>query len=424
MARRSLVSGSGDWSCILNKRILIHDFAGHPFQVQLSRELALREHEVIHVYCASLQTTPRGALTKTKDDPESLEIKGLNLKSSLEKFSFVTRWRQENEYGRLLAREVKRSRPDVVLSANTPLDAQRRLLAACRKCEGRFVFWVQDLIGIATKRLLSDRVPLLGPVIGEYYERLERRLLRNSDALILITEDFLPVMQAYGIKKMNLEVIENWAPLEEMPSLPQENEWAGAHGLQDKQCLLYSGTLGMKHNPQLLLDLALQFRNDDDVRIVVVSEGQGADWLRQRAEEHGLENLLLLDFQPYEELPQVLASADVLLAILEPDAGVFSVPSKVLTYHCAARPMLLAVPSENLAARIVKRNETGICVAPTDSPAFQEAARGLLENEPLRERLAQNARKYAETTFDLVGIADAFEEALLPQQTGQRAGVG
>jgi len=29
-------------------RIGIHDFSGHPFQVQLSRELASRGHEVVH----------------------------------------------------------------------------------------------------------------------------------------------------------------------------------------------------------------------------------------------------------------------------------------------------------------------------------------------------------------------------------------
>ena len=42
-------------------RILVHDYAGHPFQVQLSRALAQRGHDVLHAYCASLQTTPISA---------------------------------------------------------------------------------------------------------------------------------------------------------------------------------------------------------------------------------------------------------------------------------------------------------------------------------------------------------------------------
>ena len=42
-------------------RILVSDYSGHPFQVQLSRELARRGHEVIHSYSAGFQT-PKGNL--------------------------------------------------------------------------------------------------------------------------------------------------------------------------------------------------------------------------------------------------------------------------------------------------------------------------------------------------------------------------
>ena len=49
--------------------IVMHDYAGHPFQVQLSRELAYRGHHVRHQYCTSY-TTGRGAVERRPDDPE------------------------------------------------------------------------------------------------------------------------------------------------------------------------------------------------------------------------------------------------------------------------------------------------------------------------------------------------------------------
>lgn len=393
-------------------RILVHDYAGHPFQVQLSRALAARGHVVLHTYCASLQTTPRGALTPQSGDPDTLTISGISLARPLEKFSFVTRWRQENEYGRLIARGVDRFRPDVVLSANTPLDAQRKLLRRCRRRGVRFVFWVQDLIGVAAQRLLSRKLPGVGHAIGAYYVRLERALLRRSDAVVLITDDFRPLMHSWGLAEDRLHAVENWAPLEEMPVRPRENTWAERHGLAGVRCLLYTGTLGMKHNPDLLLRLAVHFRDRVDVRVVVVSHGLGADWLRERRAEKGLDNLLLFGFQPYDEMPDVLGTGDVLLAVLEPDAGVFSVPSKVLTYLCAQRPLLMAVPAENLAARIVERAGAGITVSPTDADAFVDAAERLLANASQRDDLGRNARAHAERTFDIERIADAFEAIL------------
>jgi colanic acid biosynthesis glycosyl transferase WcaI len=48
-------------------RILIHDYAGHAFPVQLSRELARNGHQVTHAYAAGL-LTPRGALDRRVGD--------------------------------------------------------------------------------------------------------------------------------------------------------------------------------------------------------------------------------------------------------------------------------------------------------------------------------------------------------------------
>ena len=111
-------------------------------------------------------------------------------------------------------------------------------------------------------------------------------------------------------------------------------------------------------------------------------------------------------------MPEVLAAADVLMAVLEPDAGVFSVPSKILTYHCAGRPILAAIAAENLAARIVTRAGSGICVGPDKAPDFVDAAVKLRESSATRQNFSAAARRYAENHFDILQIADRFEQSL------------
>jgi len=56
-------------------RIHLHDFAGHPFQVQLSRRLAQRGHDVLHSHGAQV-VTGRGRLDVADDDPPTLRIAG------------------------------------------------------------------------------------------------------------------------------------------------------------------------------------------------------------------------------------------------------------------------------------------------------------------------------------------------------------
>ncbi len=392
-------------------RILLHDYAGHPFQVQLSRELAARGHHVLHLYCGSTHT-PRGELHRRADDPPGFDIGGLALSETIPKTSFVRRLRLEAQYAPLLLAACKQFQPDVVLSANTPSIPECRLAGWCCRHGVRFVSWIQDIYGLAAYRLLSRKLPGVGHLVGQYFIQLDKRAARRSDAIVVIAADFGKVLRGWGVDKSRIHVIHNWAPLEAMPLRPRDNEWARGQGLAGGIRFIYSGTLAMKHNPALLLELARQLDRDAAGELVVVSEGPGVEWLAEQASQQGLSTLRCLGFQPFEALPDVLGSADVLVAILEADAGVFSVPSKVLSYLCAGRPVLLAVPSENLAAKTVVECGAGLVVEPTDITGFCAAARRLIDSPQLRDEQGQAARRYAETHFDIHHIGDRFESIL------------
>lgn len=390
------------------KRILIHDYSGHAFPVQLSRQLASNGHDVLHLYSSSFQT-PHGKLAPQEDDAKTLRIESIDLGVPFAKYQFIKRRSQEIDYGKLLAKRIKAYKPDIVLSGNTPLDVQKYALQTSQKLDAKFFFWLQDVQGIAIKKILQQKMSFVGALIGQVYTNLEKRLLKQSDKVILISEDFEDVMEQWSVPKDKLEVIENWAPIEDIPVLDKDNSWSQEHNSADIFTFLYSGTMGLKHNPALLLEIALRYKDRDDVHVIVVSEGLGADWLREQITAHDLTNLHVLGFQAIETLPKVLASSDVLIAILEPAAGIFSVPSKVLSYMCANRAILLAVPEENLVARLVKKHDMGLVVSPENTKEFVEAANHLLESRDNLETYGNNARAYAETTFDIQTITRRFE---------------
>lgn len=390
-------------------RILVHDYPGQPFQPQLSRYLARLGHEVLHVFFQSFQS-PRGTFARRPDDPPGFKARGITIDEPFAKYSFLKRVFQERAYGHRLVEAIDAFRPDVALAGNAPLDIQAISFDYCRRQKIPFVYWHQDIYSLAIDRILRRKLPVIGALIGARYIALEKRLLRESDHIVTITEDFLPILTAWGVPREHVTVIENWAPREELPARSRANAWAVEHGLADKLVFLYSGTLGLKHNPDLLLQLARHYRDRPDVRVVVNSEGLGADWLRDNG--RGLDNLILLPFQPFERMPDVIATGDVLISILEPEAGIFSVPSKVLTYHCAGRPILAAIPPENLAARTIVRNRSGLVVAPGDTDGFIKAADRLAGDAALRAELGHNALDYANKTFDIEVVGARFAAIL------------
>lgn len=395
-------------------RIVVHDYAGHAFPTSLSRALAARGHEVVHAFASSLQT-PRGDLVCRPGDAPTLSFREIQMDPEYTryKYSFRRRRNMEVRYGKEVAKFISSWKPDAVLSGNTPTETQEPISRAATEGNGRFYYWVQDFYSLAVDRILRRKIPVAGAWIGAWYRHLDRRQFDRSSKIIAITGDFSPILSAeFGVDESRISVVPNWALIEDIPCLPKDNAWSRRHGLHDKFVYLYSGTIGMKHNPALLLELARKHAENPDVRVVIVSEGIGAEWLRKEAAAANLTNLLILPYQPFADLPAVLATGDVLVGILEEEAGTFSVPSKTLSYLCAGRPLLLAIPLDNLAARITRDHEAGLTVAPADMAGFLAAATELYEAPDLRAKLAKNARAYAEETFPIDKTAAIFDKIL------------
>lgn len=391
-------------------RILLHDCSGHPFQVQLSRELAARGHEVRHLYCSSF-TAAHGDLAARADDPVGFSVAPIDLGESFDKYNYRRRVAQEVTYGRRLADAAAAFEPDVMISCNDPLFTKAIGARWCRKTETPWIFWLQDFFSSGMAEAAIDAFGVAGRVPGAAFRRLEARLLREADHVVAITEDFMPTLDRWNVPEQRRTMIENWAPIEDLPVRPKVNDWSKRHGLDDKVVFLYAGTLGKKHDPAILIDLAKELRDRPEARVVVCSEGPRIDELKSDAEALQLDNMMILPFQPFGDLPDVLGSADVLLVILEAAAGRFSVPSKVLTSLCAGRPILGAMPRENLAAITIVRSHAGLVIEPDDRAEFLAAARSLLDPST-RQSMGTAARAYAERTFAIKPVTDRFEEIL------------
>ena len=392
-------------------RIAVHDYAGHPFQLELSRELAARGHDVLHLYCDSL-IGPRGAVAPAGGDPPSLRIEGVGIGRTFSTYSPARRLFDEVAYGRVAAQRLRAFGARVVLSANTPLLSQQRLMAEARRSRRRFVFWWQDSYGVGVNAVARRRSSTLASVVAWPVVALERRLLSRSDRVVAISDALRSQALQWGIRADRVDVVPNWAPLDEIVPGPSENRWKTGQGLAGAPLVVYAGTLGLKHDPTLLAELASALR-PSGARVAVISEGPG----RKRLEELkrsalAPENLVLLDYQPAEVLGQVLAAADVLVAVLEADAGTFSVPSKVLSYLCAGRPVVASIPRQNLAAEVLEESDAGICLEPGDRNGFVAAVTSLLDDVDERARLGSNGRRWAERHFDRTAIAERFERVL------------
>lgn len=397
-------------------RILVFDYSGHPFAAQLCRLLAARGRDVVHGHCEAYESG-KGQLSPAVGDVVRYESIGAGRRIS--KYEFRKRLFQELVLGAELAAMVRRERPDVVLIANTPLPTLSVAAAALWLFRTPWVLWQQDLNFAALASLAARRgTPILRSA-AVLMVRAERWCSRRASRIVVIADAFKVVHARWGTLGKTA-VIPNWAPLEEIVPRERCNDWAREHGLEQTVSIMYCGTLGLKHNPSLLVSLTREVRElGSDSTLVVVSEGPAVGVLGDEARRQGVP-LVLAPFQPYARLSDVLGSADVLVVLLEPDASAFSVPSKALSYLCAGRPVLGLLPAANAAATLL--GKAGGLVLPPAEESIATAARWVVAvtSNPHRAReLGSAARSMAESEFAVDTIVTRFDELLAATQAGR-----
>ncbi len=395
-------------------KVTLHDFSGHPFQAELSRRLAAAGHEVEHV-SAEQYVSGKGHLAVQPDDSPTLSFTGIALDLPFQKYAPLARLRFERAYAREWIQRLKASRPDVVIACNLPLVSMYLFARFARRARLPYVMWHQDIYSSGLADELHRKFP--GPVArlgAGLFRRMEAYCARNAGHVVAIGEAFKTVYPDWGVRPEDVSVIPNWAPLDKVFPVARDNPrsadvFPGNDGLR----LLYAGTIGRKHNPGLLVDLLAAVRAlGVDATLTVVSEGEAADDLAARAV--GDPTLRVLPFQPAADLPAVLSSADVLVALLEPDATKFSIPSKVLSYMAAGRPIVGLMPNDNPAAADIT-DCGGMVTDPTAAGVVAAAGwlAELADDPDRRTTIGAHTRELAERKFQADDVAARFEKILL-----------
>jgi colanic acid biosynthesis glycosyl transferase WcaI len=163
------------------------------------------------------------------------------------------------------------------LASNVPVFSLAIIWAWSAMTHTRWTLWLQDIPSGLAGVVAGDET-----MVTRSLRMLEYALIRRAPSIVTISGEFADEFAGAGIDPGRIVVIENWAPLGELPERPRHNEWSALHGLDDRFVFLYSGTLDKKHNPSLLRALASAFADDPTTEAVVVAECAGAEWLAEQ----------------------------------------------------------------------------------------------------------------------------------------------
>jgi len=301
------------------------------------------------------------------------------------------------------------ARPNLVLAVLQPLSQGVVLPGIARLKRAKLVFSIQDLHPDAQIKLGMVRSRLLIKML----KAVERYSYRHADALQVICEDFKSHCIENGAEQQSIAVIRNWIDLDLVKPRPRVNAFRHELGLSETDTvILLAGTVSMASGAEIMLAVAEKLFHDDRIRIVFVGEGVLLEQMIEAARNKALSNMLFCPLQPRERLADVQAISDISVVTVAPGAEQSSVPSKVLGYMAAARPVLASAAQESETARFIVESGAGVVVPPGDSDALAQAILSLQDRADARRAMGERGRRYLEERLSKQHIVDRYHEFL------------
>jgi colanic acid biosynthesis glycosyl transferase WcaI len=181
------------------------------------------------------------------------------------------------------------------------------------------------------------------------------------------------------------------------------------HGLSGRRVVMYAGNVGLSQSLDLVLGAARVFV-DTRPEVIFVINGGGAARPDLEAGASDLVNVRFVDMAPIEQLPEVLAAADIHVVPLRTGLARSSVPSKMYSILAAGRPILASVDEGTEVARTVEQAGAGVAVPPDDQGAFTAALERLLDDEVGLARMGEAARAFVVDWASPAAVAASYED--------------
>jgi len=240
---------------------------------------------------------------------------------------------------------------------------------------------------------------------------IERFILQKGNYVSTLTLGMKQHILNKGIEKDKILMLPNWVDLDFIRPLSIDKSLRGQYDIpQNDIVILYSGNMGKKQGLELIIEVACEYKDRSDIHFLMVGSGVEKENLITQATEKKLMNVKFYPLQAYEQLPSLLATADLHLVLQKKEASDLVMPSKLTGILSAGGCAIVTAVPETSLYNIIKENDIGILCEPESSVALKNAIdRALSSDLSVYKR---NARIYAEKYLDKNNILSQFFEDL------------
>lgn len=230
---------------------------------------------------------------------------------------------------------------------------------------------------------------------------LNKPCYKMADAITVMSEDMKKTVIKEGARKDKVHIVYPWYDVNTAREiLPEENRFISKFNIpQDKFYVQFAGTIGYVFNCETVIELAKRLKDEKDIVIQIVGDGNVKERFVAEIKAQGLDNIEVYPLQPVELVPDVYSAGSVCIIPLRKGVIYNGVPSKAPILMACNRVVVSSVDIDSEYARMFTENNIGVAVNINAYDTLAEKIKQLYYLPEERQKIAMKAKKYAEQNF-------------------------
>ncbi len=309
--------------------------------------------------------------------------------------------------------KIKKGQSIVVVSAPPSLPFITALAAKIRRA--RYNLIVQDKYPetlIAVGKTSSDSM------FVKIFNKLNAWLYSGAEKIIVVGRDMRELVEAQtndkSGQKTPVEVIQNWASLEEIePTRREHNELLKELGISKKFVFLYAGNMGHPQDLESIVECAEKLKDDERFHFLFLGSGVKRKWLETEARENSLTNVTILPPRPRAEQKLFLNACDVGLVSLVKGMRGVAMPSRTYNILAAGKPILALTEKNSEVARVIEEDRVGWIVPPSEPTKLLQIIYKIYDERNFLNEIGKRARESAVNKYSVETAVSKYKESFV-----------
>jgi colanic acid biosynthesis glycosyl transferase WcaI len=298
--------------------------------------------------------------------------------------------------------------PDIILAPSPPLTIALCEWLLAVRYRVPFIYVVQEIY----PDIAIDMGVIRNPFLIRLLQWIEGFVYARVGKLIAITEQMRKRLIEKGVSPAEVVTIPNFVDTEELQPSPKRNPFSLQYRIQDHFVVSYAGNLGPAQSLDEFIQAASILQMETAIRFLILGDGILRDELVKQADRLGLDNVLILPYQPYALMPQIYGASDLSLVPQTAETGNSSMPSKIYRIMACARPVLVYADPTSELARLVKEVNCGMAVPVGQPEALAEAIQSASQHREDLVKMGEAGRQHVNAHFSKEIVIDRYDQLI------------